>query len=196
MKLLRRIKAGIYTFFRVDVPMFWNGRSLFGKISLGCFGAILVQFLIFAVVFCFAILMSRLNSNKSYEILYPVEQIKSIEIIHVDGSLSLYNYPLDEIAEIVRQHTISSIPLDDAAVAACTDDLFALSASKWWNDPSPCIKGGTLLITYENGSFELICAYGTFYYDADSSETHLTWYYFNRKEFDSFLQKYGYQPPK
>lgn len=196
MKLLRRMEAQIRVFFRVDLPMFWHNRSLFGKISLGCFGTILAQLLLVGLVFGFAFLMTKLNSNQTYEILYPAEQINSIEILHVDTSLSLYKYPMEEFPEIVRQHTVSSIFLDKAAIPACMDELHGLSAGRWWNDPSPYIEGGTLLITYANGSFELICANGTFYYDAGSSDYDYTWYFFDHDEFLIFLERYGYQSPK
>ncbi len=196
MKLLRRITGRIRSFFRVDLPMFWCNRSLFGKISLGCFGAILAKLLLIGLVFGFAFLMTLLNRNQTYEILYPAEQINSIEILHVDTSLSLYHYSLEELPEVVRQHTVSSVLLDKSAIAACMDELHGLSASRWWNDPSPYIEGGTLLITYANGSREWICADGTFYYDAGSSDHDLTWYFFDRDEFAIFLERYGYQPPK
>ena len=126
MSLFHRIRARIHTFFHVDIPMFWDNRSLFGKISLVCFGTILAQFLLLGVVIGFSMLMSALNSNKTYKLQHPVEQIKSIEIVYIDDSVSLYSHPLDEIPEIVRQHTISVISLDDAAITECTNDLFAL----------------------------------------------------------------------
>lgn len=200
MSRFQRLKSKLYVFFKVELPLFFEERSLFTKISLGCLGVVLAQIMLaalfIAAVLGFATFMSWLNSNKTYELLYPVEQIKSIEIVYVDDSVLLYNHPLDEIPEIVRQKTISVISLENTAIAECTDDLFALSASRWWNDPSPAIEGGTLLITYKDGSFELICAHGTFYYEASSAEHDLTWYFFNDEEFDSFLQKYGYQPPQ
>ena len=198
MSRFQRPKTKLYVFFKVELPLFLEGRSLFTKISLGCLGVVLAQIMLgalfIAAVSGFATFMSWLNSNKTYELLHPVEEIASIQIIQIDDYISIYGNPIEEIPEMLDQRTTVIGSLEDTQITACTQDLFALPASRWWNDPSPCIAGGTLLITYRSGSREWICARGSFYYDTVDEGPGLTWYFFNREVFSDFLQKYGYIP--
>ena len=195
MKLFQRIKLHLSLFFDVTIPSFWDKCSLFTKISLGCFGFILLHLICILCYIGFFILMSVLNNNKTYELLYPAEEITSIEIIMVDDDVGLYYFPVNEISEILDQRTIPVCNLEDTQIPACIEDLQQLSASKWWNDPTPHITDGTLLVTYQNGSREWISAHGTFYCDASSGEDSMTPYFFDNEEFDTFLISYGYIPP-
>ena len=187
MKLFQRMKLNLSLFFDVTIPSFWDKCSLFTKISLGCFGFILLHIIWVFCLIGFALLMTALNSNKTYELLYPAEEITCIEIIYVDDN--------NTFSEILDQSIVPVCNLEDTQIPACIEDLQQLSAKKWWNDPSPDIIEGTLRITYQNGSRECICAHGTFYYDASSGKDSTTWYYFDKEEFDAFLISYGYIPP-
>jgi len=200
MSRFQRLKTKLYVFFKVDLPLFMEGRSLFTKISLGCLGVVLAQIILgvlfIAAVLGFVTFMSWLNSNKTYKLLYPVEEIAAIQIVQIDDSISIYGNRLEEIPEMLDQRTTVIASLEDTQITACTQDLFALPASRWWNDPMPYIEGGTLLITYRNGSREWICARGSFYYDTVDEGPGLTWYFFSLEVFSSFLQRNGYSPPQ
>lgn len=187
MKLFHRTKS--------RVQLFWIRRSLLGKISLCCLCVILANLLFFGCLVGFMILMTTINSNQRYELLYPADEVATVKIIHFYEPVYLHFSQEDHISEQLELRTVSASPLEDSLSTTCINELPLLSANQWWNDPHPIIVGGTLLITYANGSQEWICASGTFYYDTASGNYRLTNYYFDNEEFTAFLQEYGYQLP-
>ena len=195
MNIFRRIALSIRLFFTVEIPCFWKGRSQLQKFGLGCLGLVLAQILFFASIFGFVFMMSFLNSNKTYEFLKPDEEIAGIRIIQVNEDVDLYGYPVDNIPGILDQVSTVQVTLEQDRIADCVEELSSLPARKWWNDPSPYIQDGTVLITYRDGSREWICAEGTFYHDKQENDASMTWYYFKNEDFEAFLEKYGYQDP-
>lgn len=162
-------------------------------------GLLLLRFVFWGVCILVSVpiflFMCALHNNQTYEFLYPAGEIASIEIIRVEEDIGLYYVPLESISGLLDEQATEILSLESRQFDACAEDLAELSASEWWNDPNPYIRGSTLLITYRDGSREWICADGTFYCDLSSGESSMTWYYFREEEFETFLKKYGYQEP-
>ena len=200
MKGFRRFKTKLYIFFKVDLPLFLEGRSLFTKISLFLLAAVLSQLLIIAVG-CAAILgfcwvMSLVVQDEPYELMLPAEEIVSIEVIHVSKDVGQGDYPLDEIPSVLDDYTIVLHTLEPSEITACLEDLSAMPASRLWHPARPYVWKGALRITYANGSVEWISEHGAFSYDASKDDVDLGPYYFDKEVFAPFLEKYGYQPPQ
>ena len=185
-------------FFHRDLPAFFAGQSAFIRF-LFIIGAILGSIILLPLLFIGAILvfisiMQALSGNKTYELLYPTEEIAYVEVIHIDEH-ALYSSSICDLPGILDAQTTWRIRLDTKEGNACIADLQQLSASTWWNDPSPSIKDGVLLIVYSDGSREWICAHGSFFQDISNNESHMTNYYFDTKDFSLLLENYGYQSP-
>lgn len=202
MGFFGRIWDRISLFFRVDLPTWFSGLSLGRKILLFVPVVILAPILCYAVVAASAIsfslpvvfFMSWISGNETYEFVRPASEITHVEIFTVTEDIGLFSRSSSEIPEIVDQAGIPSIDLEQAQYSTFWTDFDDVRCREWWNDPSPSIEGGTILIQYADGSLELICAEGTFYSDAVSGKSGLTRYYFDREEFSAFLEKYGYPP--
>ncbi len=199
MKKIKQLIDRIRWSLIADFHFFWDRRSPAQKGCLGCFGMLLASIGLTAlniiVVIGFVLLMSALNSNKSYEFLYPAQNIAAVEIIYIEDDVGLYHLPLEDIEETLDSLTRRITVLETEEWDECVTALSELPASMWWNDPNPYIQDGTLLITYQDGSREWICADGTFYCDLSSGKSSMTWYYFENEQFDQFLETYGYCPP-
>ena len=199
MNIFQKIGYEISWFFTVDIPMYFAGMSTGTKIFLLVLLILLSPAIIFllhlAIVLIFLSVMTLFTSNLTYETLHPVEEIAVIEIVEITESVDLYSHRLDTIPALLDANTTLVIQLDASQTDACMEDLFDLSASEWWNDPTPCIRNGTMRITYRNGSREWICSDGVLYYDSTEGAAHISWYYFSDDEFLSYLLEYGYRKP-
>jgi len=196
LKILKRIVLRIHLFFAVDSPAFWDRLNLAQKGCLGCLGGILTMaVLLFSFIFhvlgVFYVIDS-LHGNQVYECLYPAEEIVGIEIIRIEEDIGLYYVPLESISGLLDTHATKILSLESDQFEPCAEDLADLSASKWWNDPNPYIRGIVLLITYRDGSREWICADGTFYCNLSAGKSSMTRYFFRDEEFKTFLERYGY----
>jgi hypothetical protein len=200
MKGFRRFKAKLYLFFKADLPMFFEGRSLFTKICLCLLAAGLAQLLLIAVgcgvMLGFYWVMSLIVQDKPHELMLPAEEIVSIQVIYVNKDVGQGDYPLDEIPSVLDSYTVVLHTLDPSEVTACLEDLSAMPASRLWHPARPHVWKGTLRITYASGSVEWICEHGAFSYDASKADGDLGPYYFDTEVFAPFLEKYGYQPPQ
>lgn len=198
MGILSRIWDRVSLFFRVDLPMWFSGLSLIRKILLLIPVVILAPFLYYLVLGLSAIpiflFLCWINNDKTYEFLRPANEIAHVEIIQVTEDIWLYSHPLSQIPELLAQSSVPSVDLAEEQHATFWSDFREVQCNAWWNDPSPDISDGTILILYSDGSQEWICADGTFYYDAASSTSGMTNYYFDDEEFSAFLEKYGYPP--
>ena len=204
MRIFKRITDRVQRFFRVDLYMFWVRHTLWidfpvlkkiwNKLSV-VLTALFAGVCFIAVMIGFMYLMAFLNSNKTYEFLNPAEEITGIQVIQVDEEVGLYFHPINDIEGILDDASTVQVTLEDGQITECIEDIYALSASKWWNDPSPYIQDGTFLITYQDGSREWICARGTFYVDKSTSKAKMTWYFFSDEDFRTLLEKYGYHEP-
>lgn len=195
MNIFKRIATRIRFFFTVDLPIFWMDLSTGSRFCLGCLGVILANFFCLALVICIVFFISFLNSNKTYELLYPAEDIANIQVVHIDDDVGLYFHAISDIPDILDQSTAVQVTLDPDQISDCIEDLYQLPARTWWNDPDPYIEDGTILITYNDSSREWISAYGTFYVDQSKNDASMTWYYFGEEDFGEYLEKYGYSRP-
>ena len=198
MSKMQRLKAKLYLFFRADLPLFFEGRSRFTKISFGCLGIILAQILLvvllIAHIFVFSWVMSLFNSNKTYPLLHPGEEIASISIVQFSQEVFSRDYTTEEVPAILIQSTTATIPVSTDKISECTEALLDLPASRWWNDPTPAMDQVAILISYKDGSMEWISWMGTYQYTPGGKDTGWTWYHFGREDFCGFLQAFGYEP--
>ncbi len=194
----QRLKAKLYLFFHADLPMFLEGRSLFTKVSFGCLGVILAKLMLLALAFAFIIgfawIMSLLNSNKTYPLLHPAEEIAGISIVQFSEEVSRFRSSKGEVPGTLLQSTIATIPVGENRIAECIEALEDLPASRWWNDPVDKIDQVALLISYQDGSMEWISHSGCYQYTPGADDSHWTWYFFDQDVFYDFLQQFGYEP--
>lgn len=193
---IKEIKHRLWIFFHVDLPCYWHERSLLGKICIGIVIAVLVQLLIIGVGIGIFLLTSAANNSVSYPTMHPIDEVVSVSIVHIDKELYLYDFSSEEAQDLIDQHSTVVMQLNKEKITTCMKDLSTLSAKKIGNDPPPLfLAGGTLLITYQDGSQEWLCAKGTFCYNSTSGEQGMSLYYFNAEEFINFLTAYGYMQP-
>lgn len=194
----KRLKTKLYLFFRADLPMFWEERSLFTKVSFGCLGVILGQMLIVAVLVAHAIgfmgIMSLFHNNKTYPLLRSAEEITSISIVQFSKEFVSYGYKSEETPKLLMQSTTATLSLDQNQMAQCVAALEDLPAHRWWNDPSPSMDVTALQILYRDGSVEWISCEGSFQYSPGENYFRWTRYFFEEEEFYQFLQQFGYEP--
>lgn len=194
----QRLKVKLHMFFCADLPLFFEGRSRFTKMSFGCLGVILAPILLvvllIAHIFVFSWVMSLFNSNKTYPLLHPAEEIASVSIVQFSEGALDRRHTTKEVPAILIQSTVATTPVDADRISECTEALLDLPASRWWNDPSPSMDRVALLISYKDGSMEWISWMGTYQYTPGGEDSRWTWYYFDREEFYGFLQQFGYDP--
>lgn len=197
MSKLQRLKVKLYLFFKADLPLFFEGRSLFTKISLGCLGVVVAQLMMAALfmgaVLAFAWVMSFLSGNKTYPIMHPAEEIATISIVEFSEEVSRRQDGWDQVPAILLRNTTATTPVPDDRIQECVQALLDLPASRWWNDPSQYMDQVALLITYRNGSMEWISADGTYQYDPVGKNPGWSMYHFSREGFLQFLRQFGYE---
>lgn len=101
-----------------------------------------------------------------YEFEQPLEQVKQVFIVLEDNG--------SERRIECKQEILT--------------DIQSLSCQKYWNDPPHTIVAPYVLIEYNNGAIEEICAQSN-YYELDG-KFDFDWEYFDSDEFLKLLQKY------
>ena len=108
------------------------------------------------------------------------------------GCQTQYEYEFEQPADQVRQVYIVLEENGTEQRIECTTDILAdiqaLPCRKYWNDPPFMIVVPYVLIEYNNGAVEKICAHSNCY-EIDG-EIDFDWEYFDTDEFSEVLQKY------
>lgn len=128
----------------------------------------------------------------TFEFLRPADQIVRIQLIHVEERIGLYEHALEEIPIMLDDTATVVTEVDPSDHSAFLSDFASVPCHKFGNDPWPDISGGTILISYQDGSHEWIARYGTFYQDTCSGEASMTWFLFEAEAFYALLHSYGY----
>lgn len=198
MRFLGRIWDRISLFFRVDVSIWFSELPLIKKILLIAPAVILLPFLCSLLIgltaIPFILFLCWLNNDVPYEFLRPTADIACVEIICMEDPIGLYSHSIADLPGMLEEAGVPSIDLAESQCSTFFSDFEEVQCNAWWNDPTPYIEGGTILIQYTDGSQEWISAKGTFWYDAVSGKGSMTKYFFSNEDFESFLAKYGYHP--
>ena len=132
---------------------------------------------VFLVFMCCLLLLCSCN-NRQYSFGQKSENIKSIDIIYV----SPYKiYSNESYAQFEAIATIDRTAWDDFIQA-----FREIPSKKQFHDPTWGISGNVIRITYEDDSFDVICAYGSLYYSVDDWENQ--YYLLDETLYDSFVQ--------
>ena len=183
MKLLKWIKSKIRLFFLVDCALFWERRSLFGKIVLAMCVYVLLHLLLFGLFFGGVMLLGSFTFD--LELSQSTEHIAQIEIIHV-GWDDVYN---DEHFDNITVCTVLEEPQWDTFLA----ELDNITCRGTGFDAPKHIFGPTIRITYRDGTFDLLSSTGFFF----SSDTDYP-YRARTLDYDELLElisTYGYHAP-
>lgn len=122
-----------------------------------------------------------------YEFLRPTDQIEKIQIARIMEDLDLYQYPVSETFSMLDDATFTISTVKPEHLGTFLEDFSQVPCYQWANDPIPHLRDKALLITYQDGSVEWVCADGTFYWDNTSSEAGMTWFYFDTEAFSNML---------
>lgn len=122
-----------------------------------------------------------------YEFLRPADQISTIQTARIMDDIDLYLYSIPEINTMLEDATFTISTLKPENHAAFLECFASVPHHTWVNDPIPHLRGKALLITYQDGSREWICADGTFYQDNTTLKSGMTWSYFDDSAFSGML---------
>ena len=156
-------------------------------------GLICLPAVIIWILFWIGYFTSFGSSDDPYEFLYPVSQVSQIQLVHISEEFYLYQYSVDEIPTMLEQAETLCVTVEQADFSPFLAEFSHIPCRGWFNDPNPCIEGRTIMITYANGSRDWVCASGTFYCDVPAGDNSMTWRYFDRDTFSSFLTDWGCQ---
>ena len=183
MKLLQRIKSRIRLFFLVDVVLFWERRSLFGKILLAMGVYVLLHLLLFGLFVGGVMLVNSITFD--LELSQSTDQIAQIEILHV-GEDDVHN---DNRFDNITVYAV----LEEQQWEQFLSELDNVPCRGTAYDAPRHIYGAAIRITYHDGNFDLLSSTGFFY----SSDVK---YPYRARTLDSdklleLITTYGYQKP-
>lgn len=137
------------------------------------------------------VLISLLEGvDRSYELLQPADQIAQIRLVHVPEDIDLYQYPTDQITQMLDERHEVCVELEPADYEAFLRDFSDVPCHKWYNDPMGRIYEGTILIDYKDGSREWISWFGSFFHDSRKDSGRISWSYFDKDAFSDLLTAY------
>ena len=136
-------------------------------------GLIVVILLVILIVFC-----KITNMEEEYRYLHDISSIKSIEIVKVEPITIEQDEPDQEIL-----YTVNDINqfLEEFSQIYCT----SMSPPDKIRYDSPVIK-----ITYQNGDYELIDAYGQSEFINGVYFVYEGIYYFDKEQFADFINQF------
>ena len=120
---------------------------------------------LFAFIMLF-VLLCGCQTYYEYEFEQSIEQVSQVHIVTEEGGI-----------EIQKKCDIGILK-----------DIQLLKCQKYWNDPPHEITTPYVLVEYNNGANEKICAMSNCY-EIDG-KTDFDWEYFNSDEFFAVLEKY------
>lgn len=184
MNLWKRIKMRIYVFFRVQLPLFIDERSLFTKILLAIGTYLLIYLFLFGLFFGGAMLVSSIQFD--LELSHSTEQIARIEIIHVgdDG---------DSDDREFRNITVCAV-LEEAQWKTFLAELHEVTCRGTAYEAKSHIFGATVRITYQDGTFDLLSSSG-FFFSSDVKSPYRA-RTLDSDELLELLTAYGYYKPE
>ena len=99
-----------------------------------------------------------------------------------------FEQSLDQVSQVYIVSEKDGIEVLNECDIEILDDIQALPCQKYWNDPPHEIVAPYILIEYNNGAIEKICASSN-YYEIEGKWDY-DWEYFDSDEFLEVLQKY------